>query len=188
MIKNLYKDDYSFQQRITNKGRLVNDLHYIGDYYVLPFDKKEKRKTTLLNFVYIFFIISFMLIAGLLNADSSRTAWIVFPYIIQYLPIGYMIGGAITYITIPCRIQKIKYETSIERMRRSAIGILIFSIVNLILDTIFIFVHINNINLLKEIIYLFSFVMIIVIVFFYRKYYNRVYSNLSIEMNNTETI
>lgn len=49
MIKNRFKDDYSQYTRLSGKGRVVEDICYTGDYYILPFDKDKKKKTGLVN-------------------------------------------------------------------------------------------------------------------------------------------
>ena len=49
MIKNRFKDDYSQYTRLNGKGRVVEDICYTGDYYILPFNKEEKKKAGLVN-------------------------------------------------------------------------------------------------------------------------------------------
>lgn len=184
MRKNPYKGDYSFQERLTRHGRVVNDLCYTGDYYVLPLDKKLKKKTAIFNFVYIFLVMIMMMFAGSLNTTSSRTAWIVFPYVFTLLPIGYMLSGAITYVKAPVRMQRVQYELGIERMRRSAIGIIIMTAMDAILDVIFLFTHWKQLILVRELLYLLSFVVIIVIIMFFRCFFNQYYSNFKLEPSN----
>ena len=49
MIKNRFKDDYSWNARLNGKGRVVDDICYTGYYYILPFSEKEKKKTNWIN-------------------------------------------------------------------------------------------------------------------------------------------
>ncbi len=181
MIKNIYKKDYSIHQKIGQKGRLVDEISYIGDYYILPFSQKEKNKTNRVNLAITFVIIAMLLLAGFANQDSSRTFWIVFPYLIIYIPTGYMLLGAFTYIHAPIRMQNVQFETGIERMRRSGIGVLIFTTLSIILDIVYMILHRTNLNWSRELIYFFCQFFILAVLFLFRKYYARIYAGITKE-------
>ena len=87
MLKNSFKDDYSRFLRLNGKGRVVDDICYIGDYYILPLDERQKKKTNLVNigFAAVFFLIQIAM--GMVNQDSSRTFWIVYPYLFIFLTV-----------------------------------------------------------------------------------------------------
>ena len=52
MIKNRFKDDYSWNARLNGKGRVVDDICYTGTYYILPFTEQEKKKSNWLNMAF----------------------------------------------------------------------------------------------------------------------------------------
>ena len=52
MIKNRFKDDYSWSARLNGKGRVVDDICYTGTYYILPFTEQEKKKSNWLNMAF----------------------------------------------------------------------------------------------------------------------------------------
>lgn len=181
MIKNYYKDDYSYTPRLSQKGRVVDDICYVGDYYILPFDKKQKKKTIIENFLYVIAILALQILSGCINPDSSRTAWIVFPYFFIFIPIGYMFMGAVEYIRTPLKMQKVQFERSIERMRRSGIGIIIFTVISMVLDIVFMILHASNMNVLREILYFSLHLAIIAVVLLFSRFYNRNYAGILTE-------
>ena len=119
MIKNPYQKDYQNELKQNRHGLLVTRTSYQGDFYVLPFDEQQKRRTGILNVIWTIALWVIELGMGLLNPDSSRTAWIVFPYLFVILPLGYMLYGAVSYIGAPLRMHRAHYETGLLRMKRS---------------------------------------------------------------------
>ena len=76
MIKNPYQKDYQNELKQNRHGLLVTRTSYQGDFYVLPFDEQQKRRTGILNVIWTIALWVIELGMGLLNPDSSRTAWI----------------------------------------------------------------------------------------------------------------
>ena len=186
MIKNRYKDDYTKSARLNERGRIVDDICYVGDYYILPFDKEAKKKTNVVNLLTSVLLLSAQIIAGLLNADSSRTFWIVFPYMFVFLPIGYMFVGAVSYMGSPLKMQKAHYEMGLLRIRRSVLGAMVLEGINVILDMIYILIHFENVTIGKELVYLLCHIVFIGIAFLYGRYYTRTYGRLIIEKSQNK--
>ena len=86
MLKNKYKNDFQKTSRMDAKGRMVQDSIYIGDIYVLPFDEKKKKQTNRVTLGFAAAMVAIQLLAGMMNQDSSRTFWIVYPYLFIFLP------------------------------------------------------------------------------------------------------
>ena len=185
-MKNPYKDDYSFTPRLSARGRIVDDICYVGDYYILPFDKKQKRKTTWINFGVAFVLLALQILNGCLNQDSSRTAWIVFPYFMIYIPMAYFFMGASTYAQAPVRMQKAHFERGMERMRRSCYGILIFTAISGILDVVYMVLHASQMNAGREILYFVLHLVIIAVVLLFGKSYDRMYGGLHTEASENK--
>ena len=91
MIKNPYQKDYLNELKQNRHGLLVTRTSYQGDFYVLPFDEQQKRRTGILNVSWTIALGVIELGMGLINPDSSRTAWIVLPYLFVILPHGYIL-------------------------------------------------------------------------------------------------
>ena len=87
MIKNRFKDDYSWNARLNGKGRVVDDICYTGYYYILPFSEKEKKKTNWINMAFAAILLVLQVVAGMVNQDSSRTFWVLYPYLFTFLPV-----------------------------------------------------------------------------------------------------
>ena len=64
MIKNRFRDDYSQYTKLNGKGRVVDDICYTGDYYILPFDREKKRKANLVNLGIRVFVSFLWLLTG----------------------------------------------------------------------------------------------------------------------------
>lgn len=186
MINNKYKDDYTKDLRLNAGGRIVDDICYVGDYYILPFNENTKKKTNVINIVCALFLLGIQVIEGLLNADSSRIFWIVFPYMFVFLPIFYMFVGAVNYMGSPIKMQKAHYETGLVRIRRSCIGAMILEGINVILDIVYIILHFNDISNAREFIYLLSQVLFLLVAFTYGKYYDRTYGSLVIKKSENK--
>ena len=52
MIKNPYQKDYQNELKQNRHGLLVTRTSYQGDFYVLPFDEQQKRRTGIFNVIW----------------------------------------------------------------------------------------------------------------------------------------
>ena len=52
MIKNPYQKDYQNELKQNRHGLLVTRTSYQGEFYVLPFDEQQKRRTGILNVIW----------------------------------------------------------------------------------------------------------------------------------------
>lgn len=181
MIKNRFKDDYSRFLRLNGKGRVVDDICYTGDYYILPFNKEEKRKTNLANTGFTAVLMAIQIVAGIVNQDSSRTFWIVYPYLFIFLPLGYLLLGVVSYFGDPLRMQKAQYETGIARIRRSLCGASVLAAGSGLLTMVYMVLHRGDIHLGKELLYLLCHCLFLTAAFLYGRYYNRTYSGITVE-------
>ena len=181
MIKNKYKNDYKVSPRMDYKGRIVDDYYYTGEYYCLSFDEKQKKRTRIYNMLFLIAFVTVWMIAGLINQDSSRTAWILFPYFFLLLPMIYFFNGAFGYWSVPLRMEKALYDTALGRMHRSGIGIIVMAIINIILDVIFIGLNIQTINIISELLYIGCLILVLLIGFIFAKFYDKTYANIVIE-------
>lgn len=173
MIKNRYKDDY----QKTGAGK----YDYIGKHYTLPMDEKGKTRSGWVNLGVLagFFLLE--ICGGLVNQDSSRTAWIVFPYLFLYLPTFYMGMGAFTYLAAPLRMERSAYERSLLRMRRSCIGIMALAGLGILLDVVYIALYFHQILLIKELIYLAFLGAAELLGVCYGKLYDRMYAGITVD-------
>ncbi len=181
MLKNYYKDDYSQFTRLNGKGRVVDDICYIGDYYILPLDKEGKKKTNLVNIGFSVVLMLIQVAAGMVNQDSSRTFWIVYPYLFIFLPLAYQFIGAVSYWSDPLKMQKAQYETGLARMRRSCIGAMALTGISAVLDGIYMILHHAEIRMGRELLYLLCHILFLAAAFSYNRYYNKTYGGLRIE-------
>ena len=181
MIKNKYKSDYQAAPRLDARGRIRTDYYYTGEYYCIPLDEAGKKKAAVHNFLFGGSMLLIAVLAGMLNPESSRTAWIVFPYIFLYLPCAYMLFGAYAFTGAKLKMEKACYDGSIVRMMRSCRGVIILSILNVILDVVYMILHFDTINKMKEFGYCGCLVVIAIIGIAYGIYFDRTYMPVTIE-------
>lgn len=180
-MKNKFKDDYREAKRPDASGRVVRDYDYVGQIYVLPFDEKKKRMTSLVNLAFVAGLAAVQVAAGLLNPDSSHTFWIVYPYLFIYLPLFYAFFGVYTYAEATTRLQRVQYQNGLGRIRRSLIGILVLAAVNIVLDVVYMIVHRGGIRLWVELAYCMMFALQIAGVVGYGRFYDKNFTGIVIE-------
>lgn len=178
MLFNKYKDDYKQVQSIGLDGKLRTVTFYDGSYYELPYDEKQFRKNKITCLIFSLMFLLIYLVAGFINPDSSKTAWIVFPYFFIFLPIGFNILGVINLFGLKLRLERAEYEASINRIKNSSMVILIMAIINIILDLIFIVLNRHTVNFVIEISYIMLLLLLIAVVIAFGKKYDKMFGGV----------
>lgn len=179
-----YRDDYEKVTRLDGSGKLVKDYRYIGDYYVLPFDEHRKAKTAALNLLFSFLFVGLHVAAGIVNASSSHTFWIVFPYFFLFLPEAYMFVGVISYALAPVRMERADYMGSIVRMKHSCMAVLVLAGINMLLDLFYMIRYHAGIMLGRELFYFGCFAVLAALCVLYGFCYDRMFAGVAMEQNN----
>lgn len=180
-MRNKYKDSYRKTTEIDARGRMVDRYVYAGGYYVLPFDEQKKKNTNLINLGFAAFLAVILLLTGMVNQSSSRTFWVVYPYLFIYLPLIYLIIGVIDYLGCGLHIQIDVYDKSIRRIRHSVWGIIIMSGIAVICDVIYLILFHGHIELARELIYLAGLVFLVVTGVCYGICYDRMFAGIILE-------
>ena len=158
-----------FKQKYKNDNR----------YYKLDINETEKKQVKLYNWIYFVGMLFFWVLAGLVNQDSSRTFYVLFPYYFIFLPIIYFGYGALNFSGTAVVMDGIAYDGSIRRMHRSGLGIIIWTGINILLDIIYIIVNFKTANLMREIIYSVLLLGVIAVGFMFAKFYDKNYSKFA---------
>lgn len=172
MLGNKFKDDY----KKISEGK----YKYIGNYYELPFDESQKKKTNWINLGFAVGFLIMMIFAGLVNQDSSRTFWVLFPYIFLFLPSAYMAIGAFSYWSVPLKMERADYIGSVIRLRHSATAIIVLSSINIILDFVFILLYHETVQIGKELIYMAGLAIMLAMGIFYGICYDKMFSKIQV--------
>ena len=183
MLFNKYKDDYKQVQSLGRDGKLHTVTFYEGSYYKLPYDEKQFKKNKIICLMFSVAFLLIYLLAGLINPDSSKTAWIVFPYFFIFLPIGYNLLGVFNLFTQKVRMERAGFEESIVRMKNSSIAIMVLAVINIILDLIFIFLNHRELNCVIEISYIVLLTILIVTVIAFGKKYDKMFGGVILNSN-----
>lgn len=127
MARGKYRKDYEYQIEVQGK-KTKKALIYKGKYYTLDINKEEIKKIKIKYSIFCLLTALSFLFVGFQNTAGSRKFYIILPFIFTFLPIFYEIMGTIKFITNKPKMTALEYDTSIIRMKRSTIGILILSL------------------------------------------------------------
>ncbi len=147
-------------------------------FYKLDINETDLKKMKRYNFYYFLGMFAFWLLAGLVNQDSSRTFYVLFPYYFIFLPVIYFGYGAFNFSGLLANMDGVAYDGSIRRMHRSGLGIIIWTGINILLDIIYIILNFHTANIGKEIIYAVCLVGVIVVGVLYGKFYDKSYTKM----------
>lgn len=131
-----YKDLFKVEMVETRKG-LKQKVIYTGKYYVADMPKNDERRYKLCLVIIPFLIAALFIFMGLLNNDGSRVFYVVMPYILQFLPISYMIISAVL-LYINEQLTEMQYDKSFIRYKSSATGVLILSFAAIMGEIVFV--------------------------------------------------
>ena len=183
MLFNRYKDDYKQVQSLGADGKLRTVTFYDGSYYELPYDEKQFRKNKITCLIFSVTFLLIYLVAGFINPDSSKTAWIVFPYLFIFLPGAFNILAVINLFTLKLRMERAGYEASIIRMKNSSMAILVLAIINIVLDLVFIIINRHTLNFVLEISYIVLLFILIISVIAFGKKYDKMFGGVILKTN-----
>ncbi|MBQ7434107.1 MAG: hypothetical protein IJV50_11720 [Lachnospiraceae bacterium] len=181
MLKNRYGQDYETVSCLGVDGKVRKMTVYKGVYYSLHLDEAKKRRSAVGNLIAVGIALGILIVGGMINPDSSRTVWIVLPYLCIFLPIGYWLIGALFFCMAPMKMEKAVYEGSLLRIMHSCRGILILAGGNLILDVVYLILYHGTIRMGKELCYLACLAVLFLWVVLYGRWYDRMYHGISIE-------
>ncbi len=181
IMRNKYKDSYQKVTGLDAGGRLGDQYIYIGGHYVLPFDARKKRNTSLIQFGLFAPLAAVVVLAGMVNPSSSRTFWVVYPYLFLYLPLLYLLLGLISYLDCGLRIQVDVYDKSIRRIRHSVWGIIVMAGIAALCDVVYLILYHGQIDLFRELFYLGFLVAAAVLGIGYGFCYDRMFSGIVLE-------
>ena len=184
IINNPYKGDYDHTPELDKNGRFVDRFYYKGDLYILPFDEEEKKKTYLPCLLCGLLMIVVIVGQGLINQTSSRTIWVVLPYLAQFLPSLFFFVGVYEYVTATPRMTKRQYDKGILRMKGCAISVIFLAFISAICDIVYMVITKSGYDTTKEVIYLLLHVLTIMAALLFGKYYNKKFANIEISKNN----
>lgn len=149
-----YKIDYRVETEIQAKGKPIQEIIYIGDYYNLEISDDDYKKTKKIQSFFVLLIVAFYILGGLVNNDGSWEFYVMLPYVCLFLPIAYLIMGFIGIINMPSIMERATYDQSVDRMVKTSKIVKWISSYVLIADLLFMLINIQNIAWIREIVFL----------------------------------
>ena len=187
-LHNKYKDDYEHVPEVDKKGRFHDRFYYAGDVYRLPFDGQTKKKTYLPCIGLGVMTVLILIGQGLINQPSSRTVWVVLPYLLQFLPALFFFTGLAEYMMASVGMKRSEYEKGVQRMRNCAIGLIATAAASALADLVYIIMGFAkggmDTGFTRELIYFIWHAATICAALMFGKYYNRTFSGIIPEKNN----
>lgn len=151
------------------------------EFHILPFDEKGKKKTNYFQLLYVFLMTVILFLVGMINQDSSRTFWIVYPYFFLFLPLIYLWRGVLGYVSCGVRISGNAYARSIQRIRRSAWGGIVLTAIAIACDVVFLVLYHGQIRVGRELVYLVGLLVYLVSGIAYGYFYDRMFAGILVE-------
>ncbi|NLX76750.1 MAG: hypothetical protein GXZ01_05150 [Clostridiaceae bacterium] len=129
--KNLFK-----VETVEYDNRIRQEIVYTGDYYItdMPGNLERRYKICLLLIPVIMAVL--FIGAGFLDNDGSRAFYVVMPYVIQFLPISFMIISAVSFYP-KSKLTVVQYEKTFKRIGIAGIWVLILSFASVLGEVVF---------------------------------------------------
>lgn len=127
MASKKYAKDYETHVEVQGK-KTKKTLVYKGKYFKIDIDDQKLNKLKITYSIFCSLTLLSFLFVGFQNTEGSRKFYILLPFIFTFLPIFYEIMGTIKFITNKPKMTSLDYDTSLKRMKRSTVGILILSL------------------------------------------------------------
>lgn len=173
-MKKKYYKDYVSDSKAEDKGKTADELKYTGDYYEYRLSNTDyKRMRTIIRISVAIFIVIYVAL-GFLNNNGSRCFYVLMPFICMFLPLTYLLRS---YLRIPKELQRIEYaiyDKSYLRLKYSVVGMIGTSITTVLGDIVYIIRNASEIVMPREILFVMSNIMIVVISIILLQYHNRI--------------
>ncbi len=152
-----------------------------GSVYLLEMPAKEKLKRSIKNLLYVLCMLLMHIAMGMINQPSSRTVWVVFPYLTVFLPLAYAMMGAFTFLGASCRMSSTQYHEGLLRVRRSLLGVFILDSIGIILGLVYIFIHYGQVPLFREVIFIALHMAQLALIIAYGRYYDKYFTRITVQ-------
>lgn len=123
---------------VESEDRVKQEVVYTGDYYITDMPQNQGRKYKMFLLLTSVVMALLFLYMGLLNNDGSRIIYVAMPYMLQFLPISYMIISVISFYP-KYKLTVVQYEKTFTRIRTAGTWVLILSLAGILGEIIFIF-------------------------------------------------
>ena len=130
-LNNPYKGDFDHTPEVDRHGHFRDRFYYKGDFYNLPYSKIQKNKSILIFGGFFIFMILLLVFAGIINPDSSRTIYVVLPYLALLISVIWGVVGLVKYAFSPLRMNRIEFDKGIKRMKYAVYTSILFDIVSI---------------------------------------------------------
>lgn len=121
MKERRYKEEYSLETSMDDKGRFVQKPVYQGDYYWLPGSMNARTLAkTCLPYLGVFIAVYVLYLRA--NSPSSRCMYVLPFAACACIPMFYAVMGAFAMLRAPRRMTHVQRENGIGRLMRSCMG------------------------------------------------------------------
>lgn len=150
-------------ETVESNDRVKQKVVYTGEYYKTDLLKEQEQKYKICLVLIPVIMAALFIYMGLLNNDGSRVFYVVMPYVLQFLPIAYMIISAVSFF--PKNMLTVaQYDKTYMRIRTSGTWILILALASILGEILYIVRGYGN-TLELEIIFLVCNIIISILAF-----------------------
>lgn len=119
-----YLNDYEVIPYVGANGKSKQKLRYVGSWYCISDDATTDKKILQLH-ILSYIVATAVLLALLLNHSAYLTMYVSVPAVIALFPIAYLLMGSFRLPWKARPLRRDERDKSLNRMWRSAVGILI---------------------------------------------------------------
>lgn len=149
-----FLQDYETVITTDDKGRDKRKLVYRGDYFETNLDTPGHKRFKLIVIVLTLIIIGLHIGAGFIGNPGMYMFFVALPYVAAFFPLIYLAAGAMRLPREKRRFQRDEINLSFDRMRVSVITLLVFLVIGILGEGIFLVFVAEEISAGKEALFL----------------------------------
>ena len=149
-----FLQDYETVITTDDKGRDKRKLVYRGDYFETSLETHEHKRFKFITVALTVIIIGLHIGAGFIGNPGMYMFYVALPYVAAFFPLIYLAAGALRLPREKRRFQRDEINLSFDRMRVSVITLLVFLVIGILGEGIFLVFVAEGISPIKEFLFL----------------------------------
>ena len=149
-----FLQDYETVTTTDERGREKRSLVYRGDYFDINLEPQALKRFKLITLALTLTIIGLHIGAGFVGNAGMYMFYVAMPYVVAFFPLIYLIAGALRLPWEKRSYKRDEVNLSFDRMRTSAITLLVFLVISMLGEGVFLVFVSKGIVPTKELLFL----------------------------------
>lgn len=112
--------------------------NYIGSYWRYELAPAALRRMKLAYAGFTLVLALLFITGGVCDFASSRVAYVVLPFVGNFLPLAFMVGDVVRIAAAPEKMTVRQYERGVLQLRRCTVAVAVLSVISAVGDIVFI--------------------------------------------------